>query len=70
MVRLEVAQHTRDELLMSSLISYLGCGKYEKRNSRDLGYYKVTKFADIQGKILPFFQEHKVRGVKWNDFRD
>jgi hypothetical protein len=69
-VRLEVAQHTRDELLMSSLISYLGCGKYEKRNSRDLGYYKVTKFADIQGKILPFFQEHKVRGVKWNDFRD
>jgi hypothetical protein len=47
-VRLEVAQHTRDELLMSSLVSYLGCGKYEKRNSRDLGYYKVTKFADIQ----------------------
>lgn len=69
-VRLEVVQHTRDELLMSSLVSYLGCGKYIKRNNRDTGSYWVSKFADIHEKVLPFFQEHKVRGIKWNDFRD
>ena len=32
--------------------------------------YSVTKFSDIDLKIIPFFREYKVVGVKSQDFQD
>lgn len=51
-----IAQHVRDELLLSKLIDYLGCGKIEKASTRPDGITFVTyKFSDIRDKIIPFF---------------
>jgi hypothetical protein len=56
-LKFKLTQHSRDELLMKSLIEYLNCGIIYKY--RDAFDYEVTKFvlrsfADIETKIIPF----------------
>lgn len=63
-----IAQHSRDELLMRKLIDYLGCGSYSKRTHNS--EFVVVKLSDFTGKIIPFFNKHKIRGVKFWDFQD
>ena len=64
----QLTQHSRDELLMKSLIEYLQCGYITKnRETFDL---KVTKFDDIVNKIIPLFQKYRIEGVKAKDFED
>jgi len=53
---------------MASLIEYLDCGNIYK--TRDLFSYQVTKIADIDEKIIPFFTKFPVLGVKAKDFVD
>lgn len=66
-----IAQHVRDELLLSKLIDYLGCGKIEKASTRPDGITFVTyKFSDIRDKIIPFFLNYPLRGIKSKDYRD
>jgi len=67
-VRFSITQHSRDEQLMRSLVSYLGCGYYYLSPNRDAGEYIVTNFSDITEKIIPFFNKHTVKGVKVQDF--
>lgn len=55
---------------MESLISYLGCGYYVVRDDKDFGEFVVTKFSDITEKIIPFFDKHKIIGVKSQDYHD
>jgi hypothetical protein len=63
-----LTQNDRDEILMRSLVKYLGYGGVCKdRNSYK---YDVTKFSDINKKIIPFFQKHPIQGVKVKDFDD
>ena len=50
----QITQHMRDERLMTSLIELLQCGKiYKYRNAFD---FRVSKFADITEKIIPFLK--------------
>lgn len=63
-----ICQHSRDELLMRSLVDYFGCGSYSTRVNS--GEFVVVKLSDIAEKIIPFFNEHKIRGVKFSDFQD
>ena len=49
----QLSQHSRDEQLMVSLINYLDCGNVIK--NRESNNFKVTKFWDIQNKIVSFF---------------
>ena len=67
----KVSQHLRDELLLRSFISFFGCGlfNYHGGNSKS-GVFIVRKFADISDKILPFFKNHEIRGIKREDFED
>jgi hypothetical protein len=53
---------------MRSLIEYLDCGSIYK--TRDLINYQVTKIADIDEKIIPFFTKFPILGVKAKDFLD
>jgi hypothetical protein len=55
---------------MEGLIEYLGCGKYRKR--KDAGDFKVLSIADInkKKKIVPFFTEYALQGVKSLNFSD
>jgi len=69
--RFLVTQHTRDAELLKSLVNYLGCGKYYIRSHRPMyGDYLVTKFKDIQNKIISFFDKYPIQGVKFADFSD
>lgn len=69
----KVSQHLRDELLLRSFISFFECGlfNYHRGNSKSgSGVFIVRKFADIRDKILPFFKDHEIRGIKREDFED
>ena len=65
----QLVQHARDEKLMKSLIVYFGCGNIYKSNDAAF-VYQVSKFSDIYDKIIPFFNKHKIQGVKLMDYLD
>ena len=72
-----ITQHTRDEKLIKSFISYLGCGRYKDRyklRSRssevNAGNYIVTRFVDHIEKIIPFFDQYPIIGVKSLNYAD
>jgi hypothetical protein len=65
-----ISQHVRDELLLKSIINYLNCGTYRAHNNRDLGDYICSDFENIYTKIIPFFKQHPILGVKSQDFYD
>jgi len=69
-LRFTLSQHSRDELLMKSLVSYFVCGRYALRSNKDYGDFLVTTFSDINEKIIPFFQKYEIKGVKAYDFAD
>lgn len=63
-----LTQHQRDVQLLVFISKYLNCGHVSK--SRDVNLYRVTKFDDIDKKIIPFFKKYPIRGVKEQDFAD
>nr|5T8D_A Chain A, I-OnuI_e-vHIVInt_v2 [synthetic construct] len=71
-LRFEIAQHVRDKNLMNSLITYLGCGYIYEQNYSERSWlrFSVSKFSDINDKIIPVFQENTLIGVKLEDFED
>jgi hypothetical protein len=63
-----ISQHNRDAQLMTSLIEYLGCGNvYENRKEVN---FTITKFKDLENKVIPLFANHPVLGVKYLDYLD
>lgn len=62
--------HSRDEQFIKSLITIFGCGRYVPRSTRDYGEFIVEKFSDINGKIVPFFEEFQLHGIKRKNFDD
>jgi len=63
-----ITQHVRDIQLIVSLRDYLGCGNVTSR--KDAVDLKVIKFSDLNEKILPFFEQYPILGLKSKDFRD
>jgi hypothetical protein len=63
-----VTQHVRDQKLLEGLVGYLGCGRYSKR--KEAGDFKVLSIGDINKKIIPFFSEYQLQGVKSQNFAD
>jgi hypothetical protein len=69
----KLTQHVRDELLMKSLIDYFGRkagGNYYLDSKRNVGSFIVQKFSDVVDKIIPFFKQRTIIGVKSQDFKD
>lgn len=69
----KVSQHLRDELLLRSFIAFFGCGLFNYHSGKSKngsGVFIVRKFADISEKIVPFFKEHMIEGIKREDFED
>ena len=69
-LRFVLTQHLRDEELIKSFITVLGCGRYIPCSSKDCGEYVVERFADITQKILPIFAKNQLNGVKRLDLQD
>jgi len=53
---------------MNSLISYLGCGNIKHNKKYYWLKFIVSKFSDIDEKIIPIFKENKILGIKSKDF--
>ena len=58
----------RTRQLMQSFIKLLDSGYII--NWIEAFNFRVTKFSDINEKIIPFFKKYPVRGVKAEDFKD
>ena len=65
-----LAQHSRDEELMISLVDSFDCGKCCPRSGKDFVEFKVRTISDITEKIIPFFQKYPIIGIKRLDFQD
>ena len=64
----QLTQHVRDKQLMISFIAFFNCGRIRIRG--EAIDFMVTKFSDIDKKIIQFFKKYKIRGVKALDFED
>ena len=70
-LRFNLTQHSRDALLMKSLVDYLGCGRYVAGPSGySHGEFIVSNLSDITKVIMPFFIKYSIQGVKFLDFQD
>ena len=69
-LRFTITQHIRDQELMKSLVDFFGCGFFRVRNTNKAGDFSCEKFSDIQEKIIPFFLNYEIKGVKAMDFKD
>jgi hypothetical protein len=67
-LRFYISQHSRDRLLLNSLIQYLGSGRLEE--TPIIARLVITKFEDIQQIVLPFFAKYPLIGVKKQDFEE
>lgn len=65
-----IYQHSRDAELLQNICNYLECGKYYSNTKRNEGSVTVTKFSDIDLKIIPFFKNYPIIGIKALDFED
>jgi hypothetical protein len=57
---------------MHSLISFFDCGYIKEKSRSEFKWldFVVTRFSDINDKIIPFFKTNKIIGVKSEDFND
>ena len=64
----QLTQHNKDELLLRSLIEFFNSGNVFKNG--DSYVFKVTKFSELDEKIVPFFKDYPILGAKSKDFYD
>ncbi len=62
-----VVQHVRDIQLLHALKAYLGCGVVVKSHG-DRWAYRARGHANLMSKILPFFERHKLKSRKRQEF--
>lgn len=69
-LRFTLTQHSRDKLLMESLIKLLGCGRCSSASTRKEVNYIVSNFSNISSIIISLFQKYPLLGFKQQDFLD
>lgn len=69
-LRFSITQHTKDEVLLNNIVTYLKCGRYYKSPGRNEGQYLATVFSDIYEIIIPLLNEYPLLGVKKEDYLD
>jgi len=67
-LKFTLTQHSRDELLLKSLVDFFGCG--QTYSYKDYTEFRCQSFKDNYEKILPFFKKYSIIGVKYKDFED
>ena len=66
----QITQHSRDEKLLESFITFFGSGILEASSRDPVVHYSVYKFSDNYEKIIPFFKKYNIFGVKSENFQD
>lgn len=64
----KLTQHIRDEQLIKSLVQYLDCGNIYV-NVRSIDFI-ITKFSDIETKLIPLFEKYPIQGIKHLNYLD
>lgn len=67
LLRVIIAQHFKDKLLIDNLMNSLNCGVVSK-HSNNAVVLTISRFKDIYNKINPLFNKYKIRSVKSFDF--
>lgn len=67
-LRFVISQHKRDKQLITKFIDYFNCGRLVKYD--DMVDFCIENNGDNLEKILPFFNENQILGVKAKDFED
>ena len=62
-----VVQHERDIQILYALKDYFGCGVV-RRNNGDRFCYRARSASHLREKIIPFFEQHKLKTKKRVDF--
>ena len=66
----QITQHVQDIELLQTILLYLGCGRLKKFTGKEFVNIIVTKFSEIEGKILPFLEKYPISGNKLLDYLD
>ena len=65
-----ISQHIRDENLLRHMVNYFNCGIFNYHNKeKSAGTFVVRRFDDNWNRIIPFFLEYSVLGVKKGNFQ-
>ncbi len=65
-----MVQNIRDTYLLESFAQFFGCGNSFIVEKSGIITFSVKKFSDITDKIIPFFEEYNIQGVKAKDFNN
>lgn len=68
-LKFDLAQHSRDSKLLTSLQNLLGYGTVNK-HSQNAVMFSATKFSDFKECLIPFFDKYQILGVKYEDYLD
>ncbi len=69
-LRFRISQHERDTQLMELIINYFLAGRLEKDFRSSVLNLVISKFSDLNQKIIPFFNQYPIYGIKKLDFLD
>ena len=67
-LRFSIAQDSRDILLLKNFIQFFNCGYIAQYKNRKVCEFITTKINDIIMYIIPFFDQYKIEGSKYNDY--
>nr|QJQ34984.1 LAGLIDADG endonuclease [Fusarium sacchari] len=59
-----------DEELLKLLSYFFTCSNLNYREDKKAVIFVIRKFEYINNNIIPFFYKHKIKGVKYKDFKD
>lgn len=59
-----LTQHSRDEVLLTSLVKFFDSGYYNLRKDGLACDYKIADFNSIYNKVVPFFNKYPLYGTK------
>jgi len=63
-----ITQHKKDEKLLNNIKNYFNCGVVRFQNE-DIMCYRVRNFNHILEIIIPFFEKHHLKTLKYVDFQ-
>lgn len=66
-----VVQHKRDIKLLYALKDFFNCGVVRKNKGRDsdIMVYRVRAQKDLLKSIIPFFEKHTLKTIKYVNFK-
>lgn len=65
-----ITQHERDKDLMKLITKYFESGNVYKYPNQPAVSVEIINFSDINDKIIPFFEQNPLHGVKLLNFLD